>query len=145
MSPAENQIGSFRLEQVCNSSSPPLYTVEDLYIACRFWRLAWKSDAIENTLWLQALRSFTAVKDLYLSRDFAPAIAAALQELIGARITEAFPSLQNIFVEGLKPSGPFQENLGRQLSDYPIPISVCEKKSDMGEKSDADEDSVRLG
>ena len=85
------------------------------------------------------------MKDLYLSRDFAPAITAALQELTGARITEAFPSLPNIFVEGLEPSGPVQENRSRQLSDYPIPISVCEKESDMGEKSDADEDSVRLG
>ena len=94
---------------------------------------------------MQALRSFTAVKDLYLYRDFAPAIAAALQELIGAIITEAFPSLRDIFGEGLEPSGPFQENLGRQLSDYPIPISICEKQSDRGEKSDADEDSVRLG
>ena len=112
------------IEQVCNSSLPPLYTVEDLYIEHRFWRVAWKTDAIENTLWLQVLRLFTAVKDLYLSRDVAPAIAAALQELVGARITEVFPTLRNIFVEGLEPSGPFEENLGRQLSDYPIPISV---------------------
>ena len=78
-------------------------------------------------------------------QGFCATIAAALQELIGAIITEAFPSLRNIFVEGLGPSGPFQENHGRQLSDYPIPISVCEKESDMGEKSDAGEDSVRFG
>ena len=78
------------------------------------------------------------MKDLYLSRDFAPAIAAALQELVGARITEVFPSLRNIFVEGLEPSGLFQENLG-QLSDYPITISVWEKDSNMDEYSNIDE------
>ena len=57
---------------------------------------------------------------------------AALQELVGARITEVLPSLQNIFVEGLEelePSGLFfQENIeqfvtARQLSDHPIAIS----------------------
>jgi hypothetical protein len=47
------------------------------------------------------------VKNLYLSKEFAPGIAAALQELVGARITEVLPSLQNIFVEGLEPLGPF--------------------------------------
>ena len=73
--------------------------------------------------------------------DFAPAIAAALQELVGARITEVFPTLRNIFVEGLKPSGPFEENLGRQLSDYPPPISVWKESDVGGEKLDTYEDS----
>jgi hypothetical protein len=117
------------IEQVCNSSSSPLSTVEDLYIKHRYSGLVWKNDAIENTLWLQLLRPFTAVRNLYLSKEFAPGIAAALQELVGARITEVLPSLQNIFVEGLEPSGPFRENIGqfvaaRQLSDHPIVISV---------------------
>jgi len=66
------------------------------------------------------------VKNLYLFKEFAPGIAAALQELVGARITEVLPSLQNIFVEGLE---PFQENVGqfvaaRQLSDRPMGIST---------------------
>jgi hypothetical protein len=67
------------------------------------------------------------VKNLYLSKEFAPGIAAALQELVGSRITELLPSLQNILVEGLEPSGPFQENIGqfvaaRQLSGHPIAV-----------------------
>ena len=61
-------------------------------------------------------------------KELAPAIAGALQELVGGRITEVLPSLQNIFVEGLEPSGPLQENIGqfvaaRQLSDHAIAIS----------------------
>jgi hypothetical protein len=117
------------IEQVCNSSLHPISTVEVLYIEHEYSELVWKNDAIENTLWLQLLLPFTAVKDLYLSREFAPGIAAALQELVGARITDVLPSLHNVFMEGLEPSGPLQESIGRfvaarLLSDHPIAISV---------------------
>jgi hypothetical protein len=90
------------------------------------------NDAIENTPWLQLLLLFTTVKNLYLSKEFEIGIAAALQELVGDRITEVLPCLENIFVKGLEPSGPFQEKIGwfvttRQLSDHPIAISVWRK------------------
>jgi hypothetical protein len=117
------------IEQVCNSSLHPLSTAEDLYILHGYSQLVWKDDATENTLWLQLFLPFTAVKNLYLSKEFAPGIAAALQELVGGRIMEVLPSLQNIFVKGLEPSGPFQKNIGqfvaaRQLSDHPVTISA---------------------
>ena len=120
------------IEQVCNSSLYPLSTVEDLYIKDHFSRLFWENDTIENTLWLQLLLPFTAVKNLYLSKEFAPDIAAALQELVGGRIMEVSPNLQNIFVERLEPSGPFQENIAqfvaaRQISDHLIAISVWDR------------------
>jgi hypothetical protein len=88
-------------------------------------------DAIENTLWLELLLPFTAVKNLYLFKEFAPGIAAALQELVGGRITEVLPNLRDILVKDLELSGPFQDNIGqfvaaRQLSDHPIAISVWE-------------------
>ena len=115
------------IEQVCNSSLDPLSMVKDFYIGHRYSQPNRKYDAIENTLRLQLLRPFTAAKNLYLSETFAPGIVAALQELIGDRITEVLPSLQNIFVQGLEPSGPFQENIGRvvaarRLSGHPIAI-----------------------
>jgi hypothetical protein len=116
------------IEQVCNSSLHLLSTVEDLYIEHRYYQLVWKPNLIENTLWLQLLLPFTAVKNLYLSKDFSRGIAAALKELTGTRITEVLPSLQNIFVQELEPLGPFQENIGhfvapRQLSDHRITVS----------------------
>jgi hypothetical protein len=116
------------IEQVCNSSLYPLSTAEALCIDHRYWRPIWRNDVIENTVWLRLLSPFTAAKDLYLFKEFAPGIAAALQELIGGRITEVLPSLQKIYVEGLEPSGPFQENIGRfiaarQLSDHTITVS----------------------
>ena len=127
------------IEQVCNSSLHPLSTVDDLYIKHTYRQLIWTNDAIENTQWLQFLLPFTAVKNLYLSKEFAPDIAAALQELVGGGITEVLPNLQNIFVEGLEPSGPFQENIGqfvtaRKLSDHPIAISVWDKDSNIKPK-----------
>jgi hypothetical protein len=122
------------IEQICNSSLHPLSLVEDLYIKHQYRPLVWKDDAIDNTLWLQLLLPFTTVKNLYLSKEFSLGIAAALQELIGGRITEVLPNLQNIFVEGLEPSGPFQKSIGqfvaaRQLSDHPIAISVWNNPS----------------
>ena len=120
------------IEQVCNFSLHPISAVEDLYVERRFWELVWKNDGIENTLWLELLLPFTAVKNLYLSKEVAPGIAATLEELVGSRITEVLPRLQNIFVEGLEPSGPFQKKIGRfvakrQLSDHPIAISDWRK------------------
>ena len=121
---------------ICNSSLHPLSTAEDLYIDHQYSELVWTDDAIENTLWLQLLLPFTALKNLYLSKEFAPGIAAALQELVGDRITEVLPSLQNIFVQGLEPSGSFQANIGqflaaRQLSNHPIAVSDWDKGYDI--------------
>ena len=125
------------IKQVCNFCLPPLPTIEDLYIEHRYSELIWKNETIDDTLWLELLLSFTAVKDLYISKEFAPGIAAALQALVGARIIDALATLQNIFVERLEPSesGPFQENIGqfvaaRQLSNRPITISRWDMPED---------------
>ncbi len=116
--------------QICDSCLPFLSRVEDLYIKEYLYsQLFWNYDAIENTLWLELLLRFHAVKNLYLSEDFAPVIATFLREIVG---TEVFPSLQKILVEELEPSGPlevFQENIGqfiaaRELSGHSITISV---------------------
>ena len=116
--------------QVCNTCLPPFSMIEVLYIEYRYSRLLWKNSTIENTLWLELLLPFPAVKNLYLAKDFAPGIAAGLQENVE---TEVLPSLQNIFGKGLEPpgpfQGPFQESIGqfvaaRELSGHPIAISV---------------------
>ena len=116
------------IEQVCNFSLHSISTVEDLYIERLYPQLVWKDDGIENTLWLELFLPFTAVKNLYISKESVPGVAAALEELVGIRITEVLPNLENIFVEELEASGLFQENIGqfvaaRQLSDHPVTIS----------------------
>jgi hypothetical protein len=128
---SDRQLSS--IEQICNSSLHLLCMVEDLYFERRYSNLVWKN---KNTLWLQLLLPFTTVKNLYLSREFAPGIATTLRELVGGGITEVLPSLQNIFVAGLEESGQVPENIGqfvaaRQFSDHPIAISVWDKGSDV--------------
>ena len=118
---------------VCNSLHP-LSIVEDLYIENGFSQLLWENDASENDLWLKLFLPFTAVKNLYLSKESAPGIAAILQELVGDRIREVLPSLRSILLSRLVPSRPFQENIGqflaaRQLSNHPISISVWDENS----------------
>ena len=62
---------------------------------------------MEETQSLELLRPFTSVKDLHLSEDSFPFISPALQELSGERVTEVLPALQNLFLTGPIPSGPF--------------------------------------
>jgi hypothetical protein len=93
----------------------------------------WEDDT-EDMQWLEVFRPFTAVKNLYVSQSFVPSVAPTLQELVGGRTTEVLPNLQNIFLEGLKPSEPIQEGIGefvsaRQLSGQPITVSLWENVS----------------
>jgi hypothetical protein len=125
--PCENldwQVSS--LEQVCTSCLPPLSTLEVLYITGRRYGLYGK-DSIENTMWLELLRPFIAVKKLYLSELYARLIAPALQELVGGRTTEVLPSLQNIFLERLQTSGPVQVGIRQfvtmRQASHPIVVS----------------------
>jgi hypothetical protein len=117
------------LEQVCSSCLPPLPTLEDLYISeYLFWIPEWK-DNVENMLWLDLLRPFTTVKNLYLSEDIARRIVPALQELVGVRALEVLPTLQNVFLAGPHPSKPVQEGIEqfvstRQGISRPIAVSL---------------------
>jgi hypothetical protein len=120
------------LAQICTSSLPLLSTTESLSIYEPVHsQLNWK-DSIENTEWLELLLPFTAVKDFYLSKQFAPRITPALQELTGGRTTEVLPTLQNLFLEGFQPSEPVHDGItqfisARQLINHPVAISVWER------------------
>ena len=116
------------LEQVCTSCLFPLSTLEDLYI---YGDPKWKPDRqdnIENSLWLDLLRPFTTVKNLYLSEDFTPRIVSALHELVGGGTTEVLPTLEDIFLERLKRWGPVDESIQkfvvmRHHSSRPVAVS----------------------
>jgi hypothetical protein len=83
-----------RIAGIC-SSLPPVSTVEVLYI--EYQTIMWKNVAIEDTLWLDLLLPFSAVKNLHLSREIEIGITAALQENYESELTEVLPNLQNIF------------------------------------------------
>jgi hypothetical protein len=116
------------VEQVCTLSLPPVSTLEDLYILeLPVPRLRWQDD-VESTLWLELLRPFVAVKNLYISKESVPRIAPALEELVGARTTEVLPTLENLFLAGLRPSGPLEKGIekfvaARQLISHPVAVS----------------------
>jgi hypothetical protein len=91
----------------------------------------WKDD-IENAEWLDLLLPFTAVKNLYLSKQFSARIAPALLEPTGGRTTEVLPALQNVFLEGFQPSEPVPEGItrfisARRLTNYPVAISAWDR------------------
>ena len=88
------------LAQVCSWSLPPLSTVEILYIyKHQYLELDWKGE-IEKTQWLELLLPFTAVKKLYISKEYAPLILLALRELIGGIGTEVLPRSAEYFSGG---------------------------------------------
>jgi hypothetical protein len=140
------------LEQVCTSSLPPLSTLEDLYMEGpqgRPWPQDWKG-TIDYAQWLELLRPFTTVKNLYLSKDLAPCVVPALQELVAGRTAEVFPNLQNIFLQELQESGPVQEGIGkfvatRQVTSHPITVSRWDRwGTDTHWDSDSNSDSAAL-
>ena len=113
------------LAWLCTSTLPVVLTAEHLYLTTT-WAHWWQDT--ENTQWLELLLPFTSVKNLYLSKEFASHIAPALQELVGERVTEVLPALQNLFLAELQPSGLVQQAIGqfvsaRQLVGRPIAVS----------------------
>ena len=122
------------VRQIFTSSFPPFSTLKDLYILMRQplvppsrFQSPWQ-DKLENMPWLELLHVFTSVNNLYVSVEVAPHIILSLHELVGGRTTEVLPVLQNIFLEGLQPSGPVQEGIGkfittRQVAGFPISVS----------------------
>jgi hypothetical protein len=124
------------LAQVCSSSFPQAFipAVEHLYILDgTSSRPHWQND-IEGSQWLELLRPFVAVTDLYISLEFAPRIVPALQELVGEREVEVLPVLRTLYLEEPLPSGPVQAIVGqfvtsRQLSNHPVVVSPWERKS----------------
>jgi hypothetical protein len=82
-------------------------------------------DNFEITRWLELLRLFIAVKNLYLSENIAPHIMPALQEPVVDGMAEVLPALQNVFLEELEPSGPIREAIeqfvaARQVTSHPF-------------------------
>jgi hypothetical protein len=123
------------LAQLCSRSLPQalIPALEHLYIfEGRRW--VWlRQDDIENSQWLELFLPFTDVKDLYITREIAPFVVPALQDLVGARVMEVLPVLQTLFLQETLSSGPVHEAIGkfvaaRQLAGRPISVSLWETK-----------------
>jgi hypothetical protein len=91
---------------------------------------------LDNSQWLDFLRPFTTVEDLYLSQEFSPHIVPALHGIIGEGTTEVLPSLQNLFLEKQSPPGPVEEATRQlvaalHLSSRPIAVSQWDRVRDL--------------
>jgi hypothetical protein len=84
------------LAQVCGSCVPQalISAVEHLYILERRFSPPHTEDDIENSQWLELFLPFTTVRNLYLSKEFAPRVMPALQEFTEDGVTGVLPALQ---------------------------------------------------
>ena len=115
------------LAQLFTSFFPSIYTMEHLYIYSRHLEPQPQED-VENLRWLETFQSFTAVKSLYVSKEFVQGIAHSLQELGEERLMDVFPALESLFLEGFQISRPVQEAVekfvaARQLLGHPVAVS----------------------
>ena len=139
------------LAQICTTGLPLLSTTEDLFIfepvsPQLYWN--WKS-SIENIEWMELLLPFTAVKNLYLSRQFALYIAPALQEMTGDGATGLLPDLQNLYLEGFEQSKSVEAGIerfisARQLANCPVAISVWDTRDLFQDKLERFEEEYEL-
>jgi hypothetical protein len=110
-------------------------TVEQLYM--RLPPAHWQVTEGRDSEWLELLRPFAAVKNLYLSKKVAQHVAPALQELaFDERVTKELPALQNIFMGDLQPTGSVQEAINyfaymRWISGQPIAVFQWEVEKNM--------------
>jgi len=130
--PSDWQLSS--IAQVIGSAIPPLPTLERLKLRGYHQQQNWQDD-IENSQWLELLRPFASVKDLVLCGRFVRLVAPVLGELIGERVAEELPALQNIFVEDVWLSGylSWQKAIGqfitaRQISGRPVAVHYPESR-----------------
>ena len=118
------------LVQLCSSfRQGPISVVENLYITeDRVFPPDWPDDN-ESNQWQELFHAFTAVKGLYISREFVTEVASAL---VGERVTEVFPALRTLFLEETLSTGPLQEIIefvaARQVAGHPISVSNWERK-----------------
>ena len=126
------------LAQVLSGSSPflPTYMVEHLRVICRLGNSEPDWSDVEIEQWREICHPFTAVKNLYIYKEFSKHIASALlQEPVGEIATDSLPALESLFLKELQRSGPVQEAIGkfvaaRALSGHPITVSQWDRGQD---------------
>jgi hypothetical protein len=131
------------MAHICTPPFPPFSALERLCIYDVVHVGATWREVMNNTQWLEILRPFTTVKNLYICQLLAPQIVSSLQELVDGGMIEVLPILQNIFIEGLRPSRPVRERIEllvstRQLSGHPINISQWNRPRDQDSFYDDD-------
>ena len=88
------------LGAVCASFSPFLSSVENVYIKeDKYWQQAFYY-FLESWRWLDVLRPFTAVKNLYFPGTSTRDVMRGLQVVVERGLGGMLPKLENIFLDG---------------------------------------------
>jgi hypothetical protein len=117
--------------QFCTSSLSQAFTAAVEHLCIYDDYASWQGDIqVEKNHWIELLRPFTSMKNLYLSWEIVPRIAPAMQELVAGTL----PALQTLYLEDLGDlsPGPVQEAIGsfvsrRQFSGHPVAVFHWEK------------------
>ena len=124
------------MTQIFSQQLPLLSLVEQLEICeppSSRGESEWKDDPdMDLSQWLELFRLFVAAQSLYVSVRLVSPVARALQDLSGQMATEVLPALQNLYLEGLVPSGPVHGTMksfttARQLSHQPVVIQLWDR------------------
>jgi hypothetical protein len=99
----------------------------------------WLRD-LESSRWLDLLRPFTAVEDLYLSHIFLLNIVPALHGISGEGMADVLSSLQNLSLETPSPLGPVEEGMAEVLPS--LQNLFLERPSPLGPVEEVIERSV---
>jgi hypothetical protein len=116
------------LAQFCRLSPFPIHILKTLCIGGGQVPQHPQRNHAEDTRWLELLRQFSGVKNLFLGKEIAVHIVHALQEHVGERAMEVLPILENVFIDEFELSGPLNKIIkefvaSRQLTGHPITIS----------------------
>jgi hypothetical protein len=92
--------------QVCGSSLLPFSNVENLAISSESQpqQSQWEATA-EDFLWLDLLHQFPAVKVLDIDKNSVAPVAYILKEAVKGRMTDIFPTIRELSIGELLPSG----------------------------------------
>jgi len=122
----DRQISS--LAQICSSSFLLISALEELEVRehNEVTSSHWKVD-IENAQWLELLKPFTTLKNLYLTDEITRRVCGALQEVSGERANKVLPALRNLFVDGCRSFKHMEEAIkplvtARRLPGHPVAI-----------------------
>jgi len=112
--------------RVCRSSLLPFSSLDRLDVKddSYYFSLEALTDSAE---WLEFLELFISVKTLYLSEVIVKCLERALYGLSPERVAEVLPTLENVFLWRVEPSGPLQRVIGRfatarELSGNPVAV-----------------------
>ena len=115
------------LARLITSSFPLTHMVDHLYLGPGHSSPQCLPN-VEIAEWREIFHPFTAVKNVYIYKEFVKWIVLPLRELILERLTGMLPALESLFLEELPSSGPVQEAIeqlvtARQLLGRPVAVS----------------------